>query len=396
METNDCHGCYGGQQCWLSESILVCNGETKINIAPALVDKNDQYASIRRGQASLRVIFSTTVYPPVWDQRKKIEDAIILAAAESNIPLTRTSAQHINSKKPHYVTLLGCKFSVPYRNNSKRKDLPSAGENDDPQYREGVRLDPIVGKQNRNRVDGKKKPRRTVTTKLAPDALCKFHIRLCLYPGEHWCIDPWTGNREHRNHPRLNWEEMRRPMASLPVVDSDNAALYSRFTSTGSARSILFEQTKCTMSDGQMRYNQNKVETVNGTIPRVDGDINDGSSGDANAVMLQLQEKQKRGELSFVAIFHEISATSFVAISKADEKRNRAQQELLIGETAQQMAESESSNDVSIVTHSHDASGKSTAEKVHLTNEEQHQLGASLSTIRDRLKVGQKILLAVA
>jgi len=392
----DSHGCCDGQQCWLSESIIVSNGEATIDIAPALVDKNDQYASIRRGQASLRVVFSTTVYPPVWDQRKKIEDAIVLAAAEANIPLIRTASHHIDSKHPHYVSILGCKFSRPYTHNKKRMDLPIAGENDDPRYREGVRQDPIVGKKNRNRVDGKKKPRRTVTTKLAPDALCKFHIRLCLYPGQCWCIEPWTGNREHRNHPRLNWEEMRRPMASLPVADSDNAALYSRFTSTGSARSILFEQTKCTMSDGQMRYNQNKVEIINGTIPRLDGDIHDGVSNGANDLISHMQVEQKHGELSFVAIYHEISATSFVAVKKADEKRNRARQESRIEDTALQMAEIEYRNEVSVVTHCIDASGETTAEKFHLTNDEQYQLGASLSTIRDRLKVGQKILLAVA
>ena len=60
------------------------------------------------------------------------------------------------------------------------------------------------------------------------------------------------------------------------------------------------------------------------------------------------------------------------------------------------MAETEPRNEVSVVTHSADASGATTAEKFHLTNEEQYQLGASLSTIRDRLKVGQKILLALA
>ena len=48
------------------------------------------------------------------------------------------------------------------------------------------------------------------------------------------------------------------------------------------------------------------------------------------------------------------------------------------------------------MAHSACASGKATASVIHLTNEEQHQLGASLSTIRDRLKVGQKILLAFA
>jgi hypothetical protein len=70
MEMEDYHGCCDGQQCWLSESIMVSNGDASIDIAPALVDKNgdatidippalvdknDEYASIvRRGQASLR------------------------------------------------------------------------------------------------------------------------------------------------------------------------------------------------------------------------------------------------------------------------------------------------------------------------------------------------------
>ena len=58
-------------------------------------------------------------------------------------------------------------------------------------------------------------------------------------------------------------------------------------------------------------------------------------------------------------------------------------------ETAQQVAEIESRNEVSVATHSADASGETTAEKFRLTNEEQYQLGSSLSTIRDRLKVGQ-------
>ena len=59
----------------------------------------DPYATIRKGQASLLVMFSTTVCPPVWDLRTKIDDAIVLATAESNIPLIRTAFHHIVSKK---------------------------------------------------------------------------------------------------------------------------------------------------------------------------------------------------------------------------------------------------------------------------------------------------------
>jgi hypothetical protein len=53
MEMADYHGCCDGQQCWLSESIMVSNGEVTIDIAPALVDKNDKYASRDRRVSAL-------------------------------------------------------------------------------------------------------------------------------------------------------------------------------------------------------------------------------------------------------------------------------------------------------------------------------------------------------
>ena len=79
-----------------------------------------------------------------------------------------------------------------------------------------------------------------------------------------------------------------------------------------------------------------------------------------------------------------------------DEKQNKALQESRIGETAQKVDETESPRKVSVVTHSADASGETTAEKVYLTNKEQYHLGALLSTICNHLKVGQKFLLALA
>ena len=165
-------------------------------------------ATIRRGQASLRVLFSTTVYPQVWDA--------------SSVDLILTTISERICLAPARITILNTGRCAPGSHRGQEKSKSRSW---------------------------KEKPRRIVTTKLAPDALCKFYIRLVLYKVEYWCIEPWTGNRDHRKHPPLDWEETRRPIASLPVLDSDNAALYSRFTSTGSARSILFQQTKCTLSD---------------------------------------------------------------------------------------------------------------------------------------------------
>jgi hypothetical protein len=237
-------GCCGDRHCWMPESILVPNGETMVDIAPTLVENPDQYSSLRPRQDSLRIIFSTDSYPPIWDKRSIIEDAIIEAAAETNNPLIRARTEYIDGEKPYHVSTLGCKFSIPYRRDKKQMNPYLADENGEPQYREGVRQDPIVGKKNRNRDDGRKKPRRTVTVKLPAKEVCRCNIRLVLYPGKFWCLEPWTGNRQHRNHPRLGWDEMRRPMASLPQKDRENGALYSRFASNGAARNILHEQTQ--------------------------------------------------------------------------------------------------------------------------------------------------------
>jgi hypothetical protein len=51
------------------------------------------------------------------------------------------------------------------------------------------------------------------------------------------------------------------------------------------------------------------------------GDINSGTCGGANDLMLYLQEQQQQGRLSFMAIYHEIDSASFLTIRKADEKR---------------------------------------------------------------------------
>ena len=92
----------------------------------------------------------------------------------------------------------------------------------------------------------------------------------------------------------------RPSMASLPQTDRENGALYSRFASNGAARNILYEQMQCTLSDEPMRHNQRKVETLNGTLPRMDGDINI-ISGGANKLILHLQNQQQKGMLSFIA-----------------------------------------------------------------------------------------------
>ena len=106
---------------------------------------------------------------------------------------------------------------------------------------------------------------------------------------------------------------------------------------------------------------QKKVETINGTLPRMDGDIDSGICGGANDLILYLQEQQQQGRLSFIAIYHEIDSTSFVTINMADEKRykkNSSNNYLKGLPSAQQQTESELPNGISISTHSTPAPGR--------------------------------------
>jgi hypothetical protein len=164
---------------WMPSSINVYAGEgvERIDIAPSLVNKDDldPAAALRRNQTSLKIIFPVDVYPPQWEHRKKIEQAVIEAGAESNNYLIRNST--LKLKNGNQVSVMGCRYSQPSRNWKKH-------------------IDP----------DEKLKARRStwgVTTKLPVGQLCSFMIKLTLYPGQYWCIEPWTGNRQHMHHPEL-------------------------------------------------------------------------------------------------------------------------------------------------------------------------------------------------
>jgi hypothetical protein len=110
-----------------------------------------------------------------------------------------------------------------------------------------------------------------VTTKLPAEQLCSFSIRLTLYPGEYWCIEPWTGNWQHTHHSELKADEQ---LSTMSEKTREDAALYSRYSSGGGARNILEAQTQCTLSDSQLRKNWRNIEKEKGIgrMPEMDGD----------------------------------------------------------------------------------------------------------------------------
>jgi hypothetical protein len=72
------------QQRWMPESILVCAGEGRepIDIAPFLIDDQDEYASLMNRRKPVE--FPADVYRPSWDCRKVLELALKSAVLEAD------------------------------------------------------------------------------------------------------------------------------------------------------------------------------------------------------------------------------------------------------------------------------------------------------------------------
>jgi hypothetical protein len=72
------------QQRWMPASILVCTGEGRepIDIAPCLIDDQDEYAALMSQRK--RVVFPAGVFDPSWESRKVIESAVKNAVSEAD------------------------------------------------------------------------------------------------------------------------------------------------------------------------------------------------------------------------------------------------------------------------------------------------------------------------
>jgi hypothetical protein len=196
-------------QCWKSESILVYGGADRepIDIVPYLVDKEVEYASLMRNRKRLE--FPPDVYPPSWEKRHIIQNAVKNAVAEAdNINL------NVQGTKPsgrYPIMLLACEMARSYRppkNSNESQATVYANKEDLPRLdKTDVRQDRMVNLKKTNRVNPK---RITYTEKPPPDECCVFRIQLSLDPGKCWFLLPWAGCRCHKFHPRRSPSEKRR------------------------------------------------------------------------------------------------------------------------------------------------------------------------------------------
>jgi hypothetical protein len=112
---------------WTAKYILLPAGANKppINIADSFcIDPSDPFPE---RYSSNGVVLPPDIYPPTWESRKLVEDAVILASREhSNTELIRSESRQ---NRKHPISVLACKKSRRYydEKNSSNQEIYHQG-----------------------------------------------------------------------------------------------------------------------------------------------------------------------------------------------------------------------------------------------------------------------------
>ncbi|CAB9501075.1 hypothetical protein SEMRO_99_G050830.1 [Seminavis robusta] len=336
-----------------------------------------------------------SLYPPDWDKRKFVEDKFKEAALKANILLKPTQTRHDSKDKN---TTLSCNVGTCYREKkdwaSSQTSIRLGKENSDncspDVYKADVRMDRIVNKDKACRDDGRSGSRRTSTQLPLKGNECKFQLILRLKEGQYWYLKYTTKSNAQHNHECVPIEEQDRPMASFTESEREQFAMFSQMVPGGGAQALA---TKISgshgISQGQLRHNQKKFEGKAGK-----------KQTQAQEAIDYLRSQCELGQMSYMALLHEVTETSLLAVSKYDikAKERMAMQDSEIHSVTPTDLELEQAEDVSLSFECSDESGQVTRKSsVTLSNtNELLGLGEALFAIRNDMKVGQKVVLALA
>ena len=243
---------------WKPESICVFAGEGRppIDIVGYLKDPDHPHSALMGSRKRLE--FPADVYPPNEASKSIIEDAIIHAAANVDVHLTKQGTDR--RIKKGFATTLGCDMRTTYHAPKNSSDIQKRVYEDmdsgeQPSEKEGTKHDNVINKRAAQRPKGKSGAKRTYTTKPAPNQTCSFNVRICLDPGKCWYLPPWAGY-VHHNHKKLGTGEKRRRMATLSQQQQFQAGIYSRHGTSSQTAGILHELIGNTFSSSQINFNK--------------------------------------------------------------------------------------------------------------------------------------------
>jgi len=404
-------------------------GRPKINIVPHMIhpdgmhllDADGEYDEFQELNFHRRptLIFPADVYPPHWKDREIIEKAFQLAAKEAGFPLN-----HDGTESERNCSKFVCQQGRPYNPNNKnasdiqKKVFQPMEEEEKWVQKEGLIQDRFVNKvlaqqTNPNKQNHTRKgftgASRAFTQQPDNEHLCPFCIRLQLKPGKYWFVAPGTGFCGHACEKR-DPENIRAKVRDMDAETVKVAGTIAHHATCGQARSMLYDLTKENYSNTQVRNIRLKYGKQHGLIlPMILGeDAGENSELSDAAQLIQYLEAQQNDSSSerksYIAYYHHLTDTTLLTVRQSDLRRDRerrAQEKHDVQSKADKLNAQDSNNDgevgvIEIEMEASESSGYYTRSKAQLTAQERTELVKLLNPVHNQLKVGQKILLAVA
>lgn len=379
-----------------------------MDILSHLADPSDEQRTFVLRQRA-KVIFPTDIYPPTWDCKKKLESAICNAAMAEGFNLNLRGTNGKTSFR------LSCCQGFSYRGGKTPTEIQKSvytpmvtGE--ESTRKEGMKHDRFVGRATSNRInkDQKNKTKkgfrgtsRCFTTKPAPSQQCRFHVQLSLEEGKNWFIKPGFGCIIHNHLPQTK-DDLRRRVATLLEGDTNTFSTIAAYSKAGPAANILYDISGHVFSNSQINtlrlMHKNPKSLVLPAVIRDNDNLSQNVS-DAQQLIYHLEQDHRDHKKFFVAYYHTVSDTSLLTVRKTDLIRDQKRR------TEEEKAGNLNDNDndllsqqqsIQIQVEATRACSVVTSTCTSLNRKEKEELAAALHPIHDRLKVGQKILLAVA
>jgi len=301
------------------------------------------------------------------------------------------------------------KANTPVASKCAPGKIPSAN------YREGVRLDRLVNKDKRSRGKAGKKgnKRRCAQKPKKAEHCCKFQIRFKLRPGEFWYV-PWSKEDffEHTWHKQHSQSQMTTKTNTLPEADRKQTAIVGEFASGSSSQNIARA-----LNEGVFSLTGDQIKGL--AKKASDAQDNPGGKKVSNTTKfinhLDRKVEQKKGR--YIALYHEVKETSLIWIEKADERETLRRSKRKKGpekddgitkaevKKASELTREELTNlagplaqeEMKFEYPTRSKAGEQKLVEFEVKDlEDKLALGEILQSFRDKLTLGQKILVAAA
>jgi hypothetical protein len=273
---------------------------------------------------------SPKIYPPTRDGWKIVSKAISFAffdQGQTQLIKQRTPGKNdTNRKTSELKYTLSCRrWRTNYiKKNSSNDDIEkiTLPDGSTATYKSNIRLDPMIGKNRGIRNPeitnaGKSLPRRTNTTK-ATDVgdTCGFVIHLYLLEGKHWRIVHRLESDKYHNHLRKEKKEMTINSNMLSQQERDVCSLSMTYAGSGAAQNIVGNMSGSSITKSQAKYVTESLEETKTTK---------GTSA-ANQTIEYLRAQSENKHIRYKALYHKVTSSSLLAMTKARQKRQRVEQ----------------------------------------------------------------------